>query len=181
MSNSAEAQSSENKGSSRKARVLSARLRAAQAVYQFLLNGGSLRDIAAEYLSVRLDMEIEGEPLVTPDKDLLKVILLGVGETFADLEVIVDLQLNPAADVVLPKDSDVSDESDILAKPPKKRTVEPLLKAILLCAAYEIAVKQDVDAPILINDYLNVTHAFYEQGESSLVNGILDKIAKASR
>ena len=175
MSNSAEATSASNKGSA-KARVLSARLRASQAVYQVLLNGGNLRDTAAEYLSVRLDMEIDGEPLVTPDKELLKNILLGVDETFSDLEAIVDLNLNPESQAV--EELEEGDVSDVVAS---KRTVEPLLKAVLLCAAYEIAIKQNVDAPILINDYLNVTHAFYEQGEASLVNGVLDRIAKSSR
>jgi len=174
MDHSAEATISikNNKAGSAKAQVLSARLRAVQAVYQCLMNGDDLRDIAAEYLSVRLDMVIEGEALVPPDQRLLKSILLGVNETWDDLETIVGMHLNPVNRSGEGGDADVE---------VSKRVLEPLLKAVLMCAAYEIAIQQDVDAPILVNDYLNVTHGFYEQGEASLVNAILDKIAKSSR
>lgn len=156
------AQNTEKTGKE-KAQALSSRLRAAQAVYQVMQNGESLRDTAAEYLSHRLSMQIDGEELVAPDRELLKVILLGVHETYDDLCAVVDHALTPEA----------KDGEEV-----QPRSIDPLLRAVLICASYEIVIRQSEDSPILINDYLNVTHAFYEQGEVSLINGLLDKIAK---
>jgi N utilization substance protein B len=39
----------------------------------------------------------------------------------------------------------------------------------------------DIDVPVIISDYLDITHAFYEGSESKLVNGVLDQISKAVR
>jgi N utilization substance protein B len=39
----------------------------------------------------------------------------------------------------------------------------------------------DVDAPLIISDYLNVTHSFYDQGESKLVNAVLESVRVAVR
>lgn len=135
---------------------MSARLRAVQALYQAEHNKQSMRAVLDEYLQHRSEMEVEGEPLVPPDGALLKKILYGVDERRQELESIVDANLNKDA---------------------KDRQVEPLLKAILLCGTYELLL-QDVDAPIIINDYLNVGHSFYERNEVALINGVLDSISK---
>lgn len=143
-------------GVSPKAKNLSARLSAVQAVYQADQNKQSLRSVLGEFLEHRSEMTIDGEALVTPDGALLKKILYGLEERREELESIIDANLT-------------RDASD--------RTVEPLLKSILLCGAYELLV-QDVDSPIIINDYLHVGHAFYERSEVALINGVLDSVAK---
>lgn len=142
-------------GQSANAKAISARLSAVQALYQAVQNEQSMRMVLDEYLNHRSDMEIDGQKLVTPDGALLKKILYGVDERRAELEAIVDANLNKDA---------------------QDRTVEPLLKAILTCGAYELLVK-DVDAPIIINDYLNVAHSFYDRNEVALINGVLDSIS----
>lgn len=55
--------------------------------------------------------------------------------------------------------------------------MEPLLRSILRAAASEL-VEGTTDAPLLINDYIDVTAAFYEGREKAFVNAVLDKIAK---
>ena len=137
------------------AKKLSARLSAVQAMYQASQNKQSMRIILDEYLHHRSDMEIEGERLVQPDGALLKKILYGVDERRQELEAIIDANLNKDA---------------------QDRKIEPLLKAILMCGAYELLI-QEVDSPIIINDYLNVGHSFYDRNEVALINGVLDSIA----
>jgi N utilization substance protein B len=39
----------------------------------------------------------------------------------------------------------------------------------------------DIDAPVIISDYINVGHAFFDRGETKLINGLLDKVAKKMR
>lgn len=141
---------------SRKARALSARLSAVQALYQASQNKQPINALLDEYINHRSDMEIDGEKIVKPDSKLLKKILLGVDERQAELLSIVDANLN-------------KDASD--------RKVEPLLKAIFLCGCYELMIA-DHDAPVIINDYINVSHAFYERSEAALVNGVMDSISK---
>jgi N utilization substance protein B len=60
-------------------------------------------------------------------------------------------------------------------------SLEPLLQYILLSASYELMAHSDIDSPIIIADYLDVTHAFFDGGEAKLVNGILDRVKSAFR
>ena len=138
-----------------KAKALSARLSAVQALYQYSQNKQPMRVLYDEYLRFRSDMEIDGEKLVAPDGALLKKILFGVEERRQELETMLDANLKKDA---------------------QDRKVEPLLRAILLCGAYEL-LTQDIDSPIIINDYLNVGHAFYDRNEVALINGVLDRTA----
>ena len=138
-----------------KVKALAARLRAVQALYQKMQNNQPTRAVVQEYLEFRSEMDVDGEPLVPPDGALFKQILFGVDERLQELESIVDANLKKDA---------------------PNRNVEPLLRAILLCGCYEILISE-VDYPIVINDYLNVGHAFYERNEVGLINGVLDSIA----
>jgi N utilization substance protein B len=144
--------------SSPKAKNLSARLMAVQGVYQAMQNGKGLHDIFEEYQLRKNPVDIDGEPLVAPDGTLLKKILLGVEERRADLDAMIKANYSK-----------------------QDKGLEPLLQAILLCGAYELISPGEFDQPIIINDYLNVTHSFYEAGEVGLINGILDSIAKTTK
>jgi len=138
-----------------KAAVLSARLYAVQAYYQATQNKQTMRSVLDEYLRYRKDFEIDGVKLVRPDGALLQKILFGVEERRPELESIIEANLKKDAE---------------------DRKVEPLLKAILICGAYELLIAE-TDAPIVINDYLNVAHGFYDRGEVALINGVLDSIS----
>ena len=113
-----------------------------------------------EYVQHRSEQEIDGQKLVKPDAVLFKKILYGVEERFVELDSIIKANLK-------------KDASD--------RVVEPLLYAVLICGAYELLGHSDIDAPIIINDYLNVGHAFFDKNEVALINGVLDSISKIFR
>ncbi|MBX2833760.1 MAG: transcription antitermination protein NusB [Micavibrio sp.] len=140
-----------------KAKALAARLRAVQAVYQKMQNQQQpMRVIIEEYLSFRAEMDVDGEPLVPPDGALFKKILLGVDEKRTEIDAIIDAHLKKDA---------------------PRLDVEPLLRAILICGCYELLI-HETDAPIIINDYLNVGHGFFNRNEVGLLNGVLDNISK---
>ena len=143
-----------------KAKNLSARLAAVQGVYQSIHNGQPLAAVFEEYLVYRNPPPVDDdeEKLVQPDGALLKQVLLGIQERREDLEGMIKANLSN-----------------------QDKTLEPLLQSILLCGTWELMANQEVDAPIIINDYLNVTHSFYEHGEVSLVNAVLDSLAKNLR
>lgn len=58
--------------------------------------------------------------------------------------------------------------------------IEPVTRAIFRAALYELIETQTPNA-IIINEYLNITHNFFEDTEVAFVNGILNAIAKKIR
>ncbi len=55
------------------------------------------------------------------------------------------------------------------------------LRALLLCAAYELANTTDVDAAVIVKEYVDLAYAFFNKNEPKMVNALLDTIAKAIR
>lgn len=141
---------------SRKARSTSARLFAVQAVYQAIQTEQRPINLVNEYLQHNIGMDLEDGEMVTPDENLFKSIISGVTNRSEDLGEILKGKL-PSTEI------------------------DSLLKSILLCGVYEILGHTDIDAPIIISDYINVTHGFYAGSEPKLVNGVLDAVAKEKR
>ncbi len=55
------------------------------------------------------------------------------------------------------------------------------LRALLVCAAYELAYTTDVDAAVIVKEYVDLAYAFFSKNEPKMVNALLDTIAKAIR
>ncbi|MBL4588904.1 MAG: transcription antitermination protein NusB [Alphaproteobacteria bacterium] len=142
------------------AKNTSARLHAVQAIYQIQSTGHKAKDVIPEYREHRFGMEIDGEKYIYPDDALFTKIVSGVESRKSDLLSILE---------------------ENLKKDDKSRNVEDLLKCILLCGTLEILDHNDIDAPIIINDYIEVTKAYYGDAESALVNATLDGFRKVVR
>jgi N utilization substance protein B len=56
-----------------------------------------------------------------------------------------------------------------------------VLRAILRVGAYELLAREDVPVPVVISEYLDIGHAFYEGKEPGMVNGVLDRLARTLR
>ncbi len=155
---------------SQKARHTAGRLAAVQGVYQMLANGQSAASVIVDMKALPPgDGLDDAGKMVTPDGALMAMIINGVETRKDDLVELITGAQN--------KRKSTADDTT-LALP---SLIEPLLKAILLCGAYELLAHHETDVPLIITEYLDVTHAFYDQGESKLVNGILDKIGKNVR
>lgn len=141
---------------SNKARLTAARLTAVQAVYQMALTGNTSREAYDHYVSDLMGKDVEGDDYVPANLELLSKILAGVSDNRDNLREMVLGALD--------------------GKKP-----EPLLQAILFCGIYELMAHNDIDAPLIINDYVNVAHGFYEQSEANLVNAVLDRQSKNLR
>ncbi len=55
------------------------------------------------------------------------------------------------------------------------------LRALLLCATYELTNTLDIDAKVLIQEYVDLAYAFFSKNEPKMVNALLDQIAKEVR
>ncbi len=145
----------------------SARLFAVQAVYQMVENDDNAANVVHDFINNRIAQSILAESsLAEPDKEYFSKIVTGVENRRDDLLSILDGSLKSHS------------EGSAIAKAEEK---EPLLYSILMCGAYELLAHHDIEVPIIINDYLNVGHAFFDGGEVKLVNGTLDKISKSVR
>lgn len=159
---------------SKKARATAARLSAVQAVYQSIVREQSTKELVKEYMAYRFGEPIDGEKPVLPDSALFSSILNNIEDRRTELENMVIHALSDNKDK-----HDTADQSDEGAAGANRP--EPLLFSILLCGAGELFSHPEIDAPIIISDYLNITHAFYDQGENKLVNAVLDRLQKALR
>ncbi|WP_102957959.1 transcription antitermination factor NusB [Mangrovicella endophytica] len=137
-----------------------ARLAAVQALYQMDVGGTGLLETVAEYEAYRLGREIDGDTYRDADAAWFRDIVSGVvrGQT----------ALDPLIHSSLPQDWPLS-------------RLDTTLRAILRAGAYEVMSRKDVPVAVIINEYLDVTRAFYEEDEPRLVNGVLDRISRRIR
>lgn len=144
---------------SAKARRSAARLAAVQVLYQMDQNDQNARTVIREFLDHRIGFEVDGEVLVPADAELLSEIVNGVE---ARRDELVEMISGAAENTGFSR-------------------LDLLLQCILLCGAWELLDNTDVDKGIVINDYLNVTNAFYEKAERGLMNAILDNLGSKLR
>ena len=154
-----------NKKPSKNAKKSSARLFAVQGVYQMLASQQASKDVLEDIFYKRVYEKVDDQTLVMPDGNLLREVVSGVSDRLNDLNTLV-----------LHHYKSNNQAEDAPAEKP-----EGLLFSVLLCGAYELMANHDTDAPVIISDYINVGHAFFDRGETKLINGILDKISKQMR
>lgn len=137
-----------------------ARLSAVQALYQSVHAPKATADISSNYLERYSEMHLEEGRLASPDKPLFNKIISGVMDRRDDLQEILKGHKSESQ---------------------KDKSFDAILNTILLCGIFELMSHGEIDAPIIINDYVNVTHAFYDKPEAGLVNAILDSAQKTLR
>jgi N utilization substance protein B len=59
--------------------------------------------------------------------------------------------------------------------------VDSILRAILRAAAFELVARKDIPARVVLDEYVEISHAFFGGEEPSFVNAALDKIARTKR
>ncbi len=139
-----------------------ARLAAVQALYQMDMTGTDANQVISEFLDHRLrDGNGNGDDgAEETDGPYFKDIVLGVVKTQREIDPVLN---------------------EHLAKGWHLSRIDSILRAILRSAAYEITKRTDVPAKVIINEYLNIAHAFFDTEEPKVVNGILDALARAQR
>ncbi len=145
----------------RKNKELAARMMAVQACYEVLHSKRPVSDVVQEYTERGLQLDFGQNDAIKSDSGLFKRIMAAVNSRHAEIE-----------DILLVSVQKEDDEKK------SEKEIEALLRSILMCGIAEVLCHQDIDRALIINDYLDVTHAFYEKGQVSFVNGVLDKVAK---
>ena len=60
----------------------------------------------------------------------------------------------------------------------KASQLDTVLTALLKVGIAEFYVNPDLDAPIIINEYVDIARSFYDGSEIKIANAVLDKVAK---
>ena len=59
--------------------------------------------------------------------------------------------------------------------------LDPVLRAVLRAGGAELAMVDGPPIPVVINEYLDVAHGFFDGDEPRMVNGVLDRLAQVLR
>jgi transcription antitermination protein NusB len=136
-----------------------ARLNAVQALYQMELTGEDAETVADEFIEHRLgrEPEIHGG---AADAEFFGAIVRGVPHHQTEIDKSI---------------------AKVLAQNWRLERVDSILRAILRAAAYELIDRKDVPAKAVIDEYVEIAHAFFEGDEPNFVNAALDKLAHRKR
>jgi N utilization substance protein B len=129
-----------------------ARLAAVQALFQVEQGGGSVDWVKSQFIDHRLSE--------TADVELFEKLLTG---TYRAIDTL-DPQIAPA-----------------LSEKWKLERIDATLRAILRCGVYELANAPETPAPVLLDAYVDLTAAFFDDKETAFINAVLDRLTRDIR
>jgi N utilization substance protein B len=135
-----------------------ARLAAVQALYQMELTSGDAEDVAQEFIDHRFGRDTG--PMSQPDAEFFSAVLKGVPQHQVEIDRSVAACLSTSW---------------------KLERIDSILRAILRAATYEFIGRKDVPAKVVIDEYVEISHAFFSGDEPAFVNAVLDKLAHRKR
>jgi N utilization substance protein B len=59
--------------------------------------------------------------------------------------------------------------------------LDSVVRAILRAGAWELMARVDVPARVVLDEYVDLAHAFFDGDKPSFINGVLDKLARELR
>lgn len=137
-----------------------ARLAAVQALYQLEMENTPIARLLHEFHQHRLGATIEGATYAEAEVDFFNDVVKGVDARRTEIDAAISANLGQGWTL------DRLDRS---------------LRQILRAGAYELIARPDIPTGSVINEYLDVAHAFFDRKEKKFVNGVLDAVAKAVR
>ena len=142
------------------AKKSAARLAAVQALYQIDQSSAPSDKVLEEFIHFRLGKSFDTANDVAPHKGLFSEIVRGVAvnESQIDAMAIAVLSNNWTLD-----------------------RLELILRAILRAGIFELEARSDTPTRVIITEYVDVAHAFYDGQEPGMVNGMLDRVARSVR
>lgn len=137
-----------------------ARLAAVQALYQRDMEGTALPKLLDEFHQHRLGREIEGDTYAEAEVPFFDDIVRGVDARAEEIDAALEAKLAEGWSL--------------------KRLDRTLLQ-VLRCGTYELIARADIPTGAIINEYVDVAKAFFDDREAKFANGVLDAVAKAAR
>lgn len=137
-----------------------ARLAAVQALYEIDLTGVTPKEALEEFDRRGSGGMLEDDALLAADRPLFVRIVKGVFGRSKELDGLLD---------------------PVLAEGWTVARLEVVLRSILRAGAYELLARPDIPARVVVSEYVDIAHAFLNDKETGLVNGVLDRLARSLR
>jgi N utilization substance protein B len=144
----------------RRAQATAARLAAVQALYQIDMGAASPAEALAAATRGGAGADLEEGRRLDADPFVLTEIVQGVAERSDALDAMIGAALSPKWHL---------------------ERMEHVLRAILRAGAFELLARPKVPARAVLNEYIDLAHAFYGKAEAGLVNAVLDRLAHTLR
>ena len=135
------------------------RLAVVQGLYQMDMARTDLNDVIEEFVLYRFGEQARFD-FADADTTFFGDLLRGVVQHQREIDPLLDGQL---------------------AKGWRLTRIDSILRAILRAGAFELMERTDVPAAVVINEYVEVAHAFFGGDEPKVVNGVLDALGKRLR
>ena len=136
-----------------------ARLAAVQAVYQMELTGVDAEEVIGEFVEHRFNKAAE-IPAGPPDAEFFADIVRGVPHHQVEIDRAVARALTANW---------------------KLQRIDSILRAILRAGTFELIAHHDVPAKVIIDQYVDIAHAFAGSDDVGFVNAVLDRLARRKR
>ncbi len=136
------------------------RLAAVQALYQYQMEATRLPQLLDEFHRHRLGAEIEDMQFAEAETAFFDDVVSGAIARQDEIDTMIASKL-----------------ADGWSLSRLDKTMHQILRA----GTYELIARADVPTGSVINEYLDVAHAFFDARETKFVNGVLDAIAKSVR
>lgn len=149
-----------SKSGSSYAKRRGSRLAAVQALYQMELSGATAVNAIADQALREPDPETEGKVRAPIDPAFFGELVRGVRDRRDDIDRMIDGALM---------------EGWAIAR------LDAVLRATLRTGVCEMLTREDIDAPVIINEYVEIAKSFFDGSEPKITNGVLDKLAKVLR
>lgn len=142
-----------------------ARLAAVQALYQQHMEGTALARLLDEFHQHRLGRTIDDDDFDEAeyaDADILFFddVVRGVAARRDEIDGVVAGKLAAGWSVT---------------------RLDKAMLQVLRAGTYELLARRDIPPAVVINEYVEVAKAFFDDGQAKFVNGILDAVAKDAR
>lgn len=144
-----------------------ARLAAVQALYQMTVTGQGAAAVVEDFLSHRFlppgpnaEAEAEQPALAQADLAFFETLVRGAAAETSDLDDML---------------------AAVLAEGWPVERLETLLRLILRAGAYELGHLPDVPARVVVSQYVDLAHAFLDDKQTAMANGVLDRLARGLR
>lgn len=137
-----------------------ARLAAVQALFQHNMEATPVAKLLKEFHDHRLGAEIEDEQYQDAEVEFFDDIVIGATDKKAEIDALITTKLASGWSI---------------------GRLDKTMLQILRAGSFELMQRADVPTATVINEYVDVAHAFFDKKESGFVNGLLDAIAKQVR
>jgi transcription antitermination protein NusB len=137
-----------------------ARLAAVQALYQMDMEKIGLARLLDEFHSHRLGAEIEDATYAKAEQSFFDDVVSGVNARRAEIDALIETKLGEQW---------------------KIGRLDKTMLQILRAGTYELLARAEIATASIINEYVDVAHAFFDEKDAKFVNGLLDAVAKDVR